>query len=185
MPSAREGPPQPSRPPASGVGGVHSILSHARAAASRAEGASPRARVPPVDYGDKLPPMPGVGPWGRTVSGGQFDRLAGLFLLETVGAHGDARTGSISPTALRPSRRSGNRSRCGASRAIHRNYYGHIDGRFAAPPRAVPQTEPARGFVAAGNETLCKFNLMRPETCSPEGHRDEDYGKWGIGFGEE
>ena len=30
--------------------------SHARAAASRAEGASSRARVPPVDYGDKLPP---------------------------------------------------------------------------------------------------------------------------------
>ena len=29
---------------------------------------------------------PGVGPWGRTVSGGSFDRLAGLFLLETVGA---------------------------------------------------------------------------------------------------
>ena len=28
------------------------------AAASRAEGASPRARVPPVDYADKLPPMP-------------------------------------------------------------------------------------------------------------------------------
>ena len=32
--------------------------SHARAAASRAEGASPRARVPPVDYRDKLPPSP-------------------------------------------------------------------------------------------------------------------------------
>ena len=31
---------------------------HARAAASRAQGASPRARVPPVDYGDKLPPSP-------------------------------------------------------------------------------------------------------------------------------
>ena len=31
---------------------------HARAAASRAEGAPPRARVPPVDYGDKLPPSP-------------------------------------------------------------------------------------------------------------------------------
>ena len=29
-----------------------------RAAASRAEGASPRARVPPVDYRDKLPPSP-------------------------------------------------------------------------------------------------------------------------------
>ena len=32
--------------------------SHARAAASRAEGASPRARVPPVDYRDKLQPSP-------------------------------------------------------------------------------------------------------------------------------
>ena len=32
--------------------------SHARAAASRAQGASSRARVPPVDYGDKLPPSP-------------------------------------------------------------------------------------------------------------------------------
>ena len=32
--------------------------SHARAAASRAEGASPRARVPPMDYADKLPPSP-------------------------------------------------------------------------------------------------------------------------------
>ena len=30
--------------------------SHERAAASRAEGASPRVRGPPVDYGDKLPP---------------------------------------------------------------------------------------------------------------------------------
>ena len=30
--------------------------SHARAAASRAEGASPRAQVPPMDYGDKRPP---------------------------------------------------------------------------------------------------------------------------------
>ena len=28
----------------------------------------------------------GVGPWGRTVSGGRFDRLAGLFLLKAVGA---------------------------------------------------------------------------------------------------
>ena len=28
----------------------------------------------------------GVGPWGRTVSGGRFDRCAGLFLLEAVGA---------------------------------------------------------------------------------------------------
>ena len=35
-------------------------FSHARADASRAEGASPRARVPPVDYADKLPPMPVV-----------------------------------------------------------------------------------------------------------------------------
>ncbi len=34
--------------------------SHARAAASRAEGASPRARGPPVDYRDKLPPTPVV-----------------------------------------------------------------------------------------------------------------------------
>ena len=34
--------------------------SHARVAASRAEGASPRARVPPVDYGDKIPPRPVV-----------------------------------------------------------------------------------------------------------------------------
>ena len=33
-------------------------FSHARAAASRAEGASPRARVPPMDYADKLPPSP-------------------------------------------------------------------------------------------------------------------------------
>ena len=32
--------------------------SHARAAASRAEGASPRARVPPMDYAGKLPPSP-------------------------------------------------------------------------------------------------------------------------------
>ena len=32
--------------------------SHARADASRAEGASPRARVLPMDYGDKLPPRP-------------------------------------------------------------------------------------------------------------------------------
>ena len=32
--------------------------SHARAAASRAEGASTRARVPPMDYADKLPPSP-------------------------------------------------------------------------------------------------------------------------------
>ena len=29
---------------------------HARATASRAQGASPRARVPPMDYRDKLPP---------------------------------------------------------------------------------------------------------------------------------
>ena len=33
-------------------------MPHARAAASRAEGASPRARVPPVGYRDKLPPKP-------------------------------------------------------------------------------------------------------------------------------
>ena len=32
--------------------------SHARAAAGRAEGASPRARGLPMDYGDKLPPRP-------------------------------------------------------------------------------------------------------------------------------
>ena len=34
--------------------------------------------------GDRL--LFGVSPLGRTVSGGRFDRLAGLFLLETVGA---------------------------------------------------------------------------------------------------
>ena len=34
--------------------------SHARADASRAEGAPSRARGPPVDYGDKLPPRPVV-----------------------------------------------------------------------------------------------------------------------------
>ena len=33
-------------------------VTHARAAASRAQGASPRARVPPMDYGDKLPSRP-------------------------------------------------------------------------------------------------------------------------------
>ena len=31
---------------------------HARDAASRAQGASPRARIPPVEYGDKPPPSP-------------------------------------------------------------------------------------------------------------------------------
>ena len=31
-------------------------------------------------------PKPGVGPWDRTVSCGGFDRGAGLFLLEAVGA---------------------------------------------------------------------------------------------------
>ena len=36
--------------------------------------------------GFEICPLSGVGPWGRTVSGGRFDRLAGLFLLEAIGA---------------------------------------------------------------------------------------------------
>ena len=40
--------------------GPQAILPRARAAACRAQGASPRARGPPVDFGDKLPPMPVV-----------------------------------------------------------------------------------------------------------------------------
>jgi len=34
----------------------------------------------------KFDTMDGVGPWGRTVSGGGFDRGAGLFLFVAVGA---------------------------------------------------------------------------------------------------
>ena len=43
MPSAREGPPQPSRPPASGVGGVHSILPRAGRRQPRGGRVAPRA----------------------------------------------------------------------------------------------------------------------------------------------
>ena len=43
MPSAREGPPQPSRPPASGVGGVHSILPRAGRRQPRTGRVAPRA----------------------------------------------------------------------------------------------------------------------------------------------
>ena len=43
MPSAREGPPQPSRPPASGVGGVHSILPRASRRQPRGGRVAPRA----------------------------------------------------------------------------------------------------------------------------------------------
>ena len=46
MPSAREGPPQPSRPPASGVGGVHSILPRAGRRQPRGGRVVPRAGLP-------------------------------------------------------------------------------------------------------------------------------------------